>query len=98
MAWRPMERLPQEAISPRAMSAMGVSDEEIQVWSNGRYECLVRTQNPEGMHEMRHLSIHTHDRGPVRNWRHPADRSPGRRGSPPAGPLTLTVRESGSTS
>lgn len=45
-----------------------------EVWLNDRYQCVVRymksSDQPEGKDGMLHLSIHTHDRGPVRNWRH----------------------------
>jgi hypothetical protein len=45
-------------------------DPTMQVWANKRYQVLVRTQvTPEGR-TVKHLSIHSHDRGPVRNWRH----------------------------
>lgn len=70
MPWEPMKRVPQEMVNPKAAEAMGASDQVVEVWVNHRYECLVRTQRQDGGHEMRHLSIHTHDRGPMRNWRH----------------------------
>lgn len=46
-----------------------------EVWVNGRYQCLVRyvpnSDCPEGDRDhLLHLSIHSHDRGPMRNWRH----------------------------
>lgn len=48
-----------------------------ECWLNDRYQCLVkylrRTSEPDaqvGPDGMVHLSIHTLDRSPVRNWRH----------------------------
>jgi hypothetical protein len=47
-----------------------------EVWTSPRYQCIVRyckaldPELPEGREGMLHLSIHTHDRGPMRNWRH----------------------------
>lgn len=64
--WEPMRCFnddPTVELNPRVVK------EGSFVWRNNRYQCIARPfQTAIG--EMWHLSIHTHDRGPVRNWRH----------------------------
>ena len=43
------------------------ADTRLEVWSNDRYEVIVRHHLPSGM---THLSIKRHDRGAVIDWRH----------------------------
>lgn len=43
-----------------------------ECWLNNRYQCLVKyvpNSNPD-LPEIKKLSIHLRDRGPMRNWRH----------------------------
>lgn len=63
--WEPLRFFPPEETIERYRD-----DPAIEVWGNERYQVLVRTQTtPEGK-TVKHLSIHAHDRGPMRNWRH----------------------------
>lgn len=76
MAWAPMERKDDEPgweYNPKVPIQLR-GDE---VWVNDRYQALVKylqfkehTGEPAGAEGMVQLSIHSHDRGPVRNWRH----------------------------
>lgn len=66
--WNPLEKVEVPEVRLRVMEAMGA--ENVECWVNDRYQVLVRIQKPEGKPEMRHLSIHLHDRSPMRNWRH----------------------------
>lgn len=73
--WEPMQRrdtdprfVPNPKIPPELRSD--------EVWLNNRYQCVVKymrsadPEKPYGPEGMVHLSIHTLDRSPVRNWRH----------------------------
>lgn len=42
-----------------------------EIWTNDRYQCIVHyNEAKESDVVMKHLSIHSFDRGPMRNWRH----------------------------
>lgn len=74
MPWVPMQRRdndPDFEWNPK----LPVDQRSDEVWHNGRYQCLVKyvksNVHPEGSRDhLLHLSIHAHDRGPMRNWRH----------------------------
>lgn len=63
--WEPLQRHSREELVEHYRR-----DPAIEIWSNGRYQVICRTQEPEGGNPMKHLSVHLHDRSPMRNWRH----------------------------
>lgn len=79
--WEPLRRIdnsPDFTPNPAqvaAYKAAGVRPED-EIWWNDRYQVRVRFIPPEGQttggtrEGLVHLSINSHDRGPVRNWRH----------------------------
>lgn len=74
--WMPLTNATKETRNPEAerlMAAHGIPIWD-EVWVNDRYQVIVRYGSLEGEPGTReglmHLSIHAHDRGPMRNWRH----------------------------
>lgn len=71
--WAPLRKLDPHEINPemsKIRAAVGIPPSD-EVWVNSRYQVVVDYQSPEdGRAGAMHLSLHTHDRGPMRNWRH----------------------------
>lgn len=65
MAWEPLEHIPKEETTDTYRD-----DPSVEIWANGRYQVIVYNQLSPGGLTIKHLSIHAHDRGPMRNWRH----------------------------
>jgi hypothetical protein len=63
-----MRQVPSESLDPSYVQEIS-GGQPIEVWTNDRYECTVRTF-PLGEVPVRHLSINRVDRRPIRNWRH----------------------------
>lgn len=76
MAWDPMVKLwsrdegaqgnSQYAVNP------AVTKDTDEIWHSDTYQVLVRYCHPNSpdLPVIKHLSIHTHDRRPARDWRH----------------------------
>lgn len=80
--WQPLREVQPEEINPKlaeVRGALGVEPPD-EVWINNRYQVVVDfVESSDDRHDDRdipkeqklaHLSIHSHDRGPMRNWRH----------------------------
>lgn len=76
--WLPLQQIERADWNPALLSnlmanSIGAPDE---VWANDRYQVIVRyvesadEDEPVGPEGLVWLSIHSHDRGPMRNWRH----------------------------
>lgn len=65
--WCPLVKLDFADIKPfyRELHERGNAD--VEVWVSDRYEVTVRAAREE---PVKHLSINTRDRSPIRNWRH----------------------------
>lgn len=76
--WTPLKRLGPDEINPEMdaiYKRMGLPPSD-ETWWSPQYQAVVRYAQsaeedaPQGREGLLHVSIHRHDRSPMRNWRH----------------------------
>lgn len=65
--WEPLRLLDFSEIKPFYRELHERGDCDVEVWLSDRYEVTVRASRTD---PVKHLSINTRDRSPMRNWRH----------------------------